>query len=135
LGEWLDVAEEQLCPRCFDLRSSAPSLTKLAQWDSGKVMWARITLDLDSVTTALLVLHREYTTRYGAKSPDLEQFPVRFPLLRDLIVEYERMLSHRTSQITAIFGLEFGRVKDRTLSCETKGEPSADVIRHGPMQQ
>jgi hypothetical protein len=131
LGEWLNVAEERLCPRCFDLRSSAPSLTKLAQWDSGKVMWARITLDIDSLTTALLALHKQYTARYAEQSPDLEQFPVRFPLLRDFTVDYEGMLSRWTGQITAVFGPDLVEFIDDGFVCiKLTGNRSAlEILR------
>jgi hypothetical protein len=121
LAEWLEEwAEERLCLRCFDLRRTAPPLIRLARWDTGKVAWARISLDLPELEAALRQLHIAYIKAQASRiSDDLlsRKLPVRLPLLADFIDDYKRMINLWRERLADSFGQENVEEIDEGLVC------------------
>lgn len=106
LAEWLEQwGEEYLCAPCFDLRCRPSPLTRLATWESGRIAWARVTLDLAQLETNLQELHAQYLHKV-ATTADLDPtaVPVRLPIVRDFVDQYEESLERWTAQVLATFG-------------------------------
>ena len=130
LAEWLDEwAEERLCARCFDLRRVAPALSRLARWDTGKVAWARITIDLLELEEALRQLHIAHIKAQARRISDnllSRKLPVRLPLLADFIVDYERALAYWLKRLADAFGQANVEEVDEGMVCVKLTEaPSA----------
>ncbi len=114
------VAAEELCHRCYELRSRAETLHKLASWSEGYAVWARTHLDLDLLPEALSSLHRDYI-RSVAKRIDseekLEQLQVRFPLLADFSITYAQALTNWREAAIQRYGDNRVEIVDDDLLC------------------
>ncbi|MGH8011859.1 MAG: hypothetical protein ACREQ4_05100 [Candidatus Binataceae bacterium] len=131
LAEWLDEwAEERLCARCFDLRRVAPALSRLARWDTGKVAWARITIDLLELEEALRQLHIAYIKAQASRISDnllSRKLSVRLPLLADFIADYERALGYWLRRLTDAFGQANVEEVDEGMVCVKLTEASGAI--------
>ncbi len=125
LAEWLEEwSEERLCSQCFEIRRTAVPLTRLAQWDAGKVAWVRIALDLGELEKALRQLHAAYIKTQARNQADkldqsllVREFPVRLPLMADFVEDYERAVGRWREQLGDSFGPENLEEIDEGLVC------------------
>jgi hypothetical protein len=125
LAEWLEEwSEERLCSRCFAIRRTAVPLTRLAQWDAGKVAWVRIALALGELKKALRLLHAAYIKTQAGNPTDklsetslAHEFPVRLPVMADFVEDYQRALGAWREQLSAAFGSENVEEIDEGLAC------------------
>lgn len=126
LTEWLEEwAEEELCPRCFAIRKTAGSLTRLASWQSGIAAWVYITIDFNILIDTLKLLHQNYIKSMPQFIPDfkidsnlnLNDLPVRYPLLLDFIESYQLFINELFGEIQNTFGNDDTERIDNELIC------------------
>ena len=131
LAEWLEEwDEEDLCSRCFELRSQAEPLSKLASWQDGTVAWARIALNLETLVDALRQLHVTYI-KDSAKQiqPNLlDNLPVRLPLIAGFVDDYQLFLSRWSARVLQAFGQDMVEQINEELLC-VKLERRRETLR------
>lgn len=131
LAEWLEErVEENLCSHCFDLRSRAEPLTKLAAWQSGTVAWARMALNLESLIEALRRLNVAYLKAVAKQiQPNLlSTLPVRFPLLADFVEDYQKFLDRWRACVIKAFGQDMVEQVNEDMLCVRLAE-RREVLR------
>jgi hypothetical protein len=110
--EAVDEGVEYLCENCFSIRSRPSRLKQLQGWTEAggsDVLWVKVRLDYESLTTTLQKLYLEYLRRCNpsAKNEDAE---IRFSLISEFYKDYDYFLSTLRDSLLERFGgsrLEF----------------------------
>ncbi len=99
---------EDLCKLCFDIRCRPSKLKKLREWTEKEnvgVIWMKIDLDYDLLTTVLGTSYLEYL-RQTNPNANQSDAGVRFSMVYEFQQDYNEFIRSFTENLFKSFGLE-----------------------------
>ncbi|HEC88519.1 MAG TPA: hypothetical protein ENI52_04290 [Thermoplasmata archaeon] len=99
---------EHLCEKCFNIRNLGATLPKLADWEktgNPKVVYIKISLEMDELVAILKKLYISYLKEVGITNAE-EVVEIRFSLLSEFQTDYNEFLSALETKIINKYGEE-----------------------------
>lgn len=121
---------EHLCPTCFAIRSRPSKLRQLRTWtevEDVDVLWVKVSLDYESLTTTLQQLYWEYLKRSNP-SAKVEDAQIRFSLISEFYKDYDSFLLSLKKSLIDQFGSEKVEVLLKEIFC-LKMDRKSDVFQ------
>jgi len=108
---WVDEEsgiKEEICEKCWNVRSIGSLLPHLAEWEKSKqdfkVCWIKIWLNYEKLLSSLEKLYKEYLKSEEVKIPP--EIDIRFTTVSEFQWDYEEFLSDLRNYINKTFGIE-----------------------------
>lgn len=107
--KWVDEESgivENLCANCFNIRKRGSKFPKLDEWEkegADRILWIRVSLDINGLINVLEDLYAEYLETLGLKNPE-ERAEIRFSVLSEFDWDYREFLNKFRDKILEMFG-------------------------------
>jgi len=106
--KWIDEESgivENLCKNCLYIRKRGSKFPKLDEWEkegADRILWIRISLDINELINVLEDLYAEYLRSLGVREPE-ERAEIRFSVLSEFDWDYKEFLSKFRDKILDSF--------------------------------